>query len=128
MKMGFSEILVILTVAFVVLGPERTVIYARKLGHILRALKIYIDSFTDDIRENVTEPLSELTEPLEDAKRAIQEPLQEVASSIQKPLEEARSTLQKDETRPKAPAAPEPEDELEEAIPMETTAEPASRG
>lgn len=90
MKIGMMELVVILLVAFFVLGPEKTVAYSRKIGKALRTLRIYINSFTDDIRETVTEPLSELAEPVREAMEPIGDltkPLQDVTKAVQQPVE-----------------------------------------
>ena len=118
---GTFELVVILLVAFLVLGPEKTLAYARKIGKGLRTLKVYVNSFTEDIRENVTEPLTELTQPLAE----ITKPLEDVTKLVQEPLQELDMTVKQSnimlnstsEAKPKA-AAPE---ELEEAIPIQQT-------
>lgn len=121
MKIGTMELVVILLVAFLVLGPDQTLAYARKIGKGLRTLRVYMNSFTEDIRENVTEPLNELTEPLAE----IAKPLEDVAKTVQEPLRELDMTVKQSEiklnststakTKAKAPAV----EELEEAIPVE---------
>lgn len=121
MKIGTLELVVILLVAFFVLGPDQTLAYTRKIGKGLRTLKVYMNSFTEDIRENVTEPLNELTEPLAE----IAKPLEDVTKSVQEPLRELDMTVKQSEiklnsTTTAKPKAAEPAvEELEEAIPIE---------
>lgn len=125
MKIGTLEFAVILLVAYLVLGPDRTVAYARKLGRGLKTLKIYIDSFTEDIRENVTEPLSEIAEPLAE----ITKPFEEVAKNVQEPLAEIDKTVKQSQLElnqigsPRAKPRASTAEELEEAIPIQQEGE-----
>lgn len=90
MKIGTMELLVILIVAFLVLGPEKTVIYARKLGKWLRTLKTYINSITEDLKDTVVEPLKEIQEPLKD----ITKQLGEMANAVENPVNDLSKTLE----------------------------------
>lgn len=123
MKIGTLELIVILLIAFLVLGPERTVLYTRKLGKSLRTLKIYINSFTDDLKETVVEPLQEIQEPLNELKK----PLEDAVRTVQQPVDELNTTLVVNESKLRLrssaagkPAAGEAEEELEEALPADT--------
>jgi sec-independent protein translocase protein TatB len=89
MEIGTMELLVILLVAFLVLGPERTLIYARKMGKWLRTLKIYVNSFTDDLKETVIDPLQELQEPLKEMTR----PLGDLTKTFGDSVNEMKVTL-----------------------------------
>lgn len=131
MKIGMMELVVILLVAFFVLGPEKTVAYSRKIGKALRTLRIYINSFTDDIRETVTEPLSELAEPVREAMEPISDltkPLQDVTKAVQQPVDELKTAVWQSKTELNAPLSAKPaspaasstenDDDLEEAVPV----------
>ncbi len=134
MKIGTMEILVILLIAYLVLGPERTVQYTKKLGQMLRTLRIYINSFTEDITESVTEPLQELQKPLEELKKPFEEmqkPLEEAMDLVRQPMDELQQTVRASDAKLKAPLdlkapaqdgqAPAAEtEELEEAVPLES--------
>lgn len=121
MKVGTFELLVILLVAFLVLGPDQTLAYARKVGKGLRTLRIYMDSFTEDIRENVTEPLNELAQPLTELTK----PIDDISKAVREPLNELDLSLRQTEAKlnspstPKQAKLPDPVEELEEAIPVE---------
>lgn len=108
MKIGTMEFIVIFLVVFFVLGPERTVLYARKLGKLLRTLKVYIGSITNDLRETVVEPLQELQEPLKDIAAPLEELTQVTQRSVNE-LNAATRELQKpiDWSKPTAPKATE---------------------
>ena len=41
MKIGFWELIVIVIVAFVFIGPDQLPVYAKKIGKMLRELKKY---------------------------------------------------------------------------------------
>ena len=107
MKIGMMELVVILLVAFFVLGPDKTVAYARKIGKGLRTLRIYVNSFTDDIRETVTEPL-------QDVAKAVQQPVDELKTAVWKSKTELNAPLAE---RP-SQAAAEDTEVLEEAVPI----------
>lgn len=120
MKIGTLELVVILLVAFLVLGPDKTLAYTRKIGKGLRTLRVYMNSFTEDIRENVTEPLNELAEPLAE----IAKPFDDIAKTVQEPLKELDMTVKQSEIRLNSTSTPKPKaaapavEELEEAIPI----------
>ena len=78
MQIGGTELLVIFLVILVVWGPERTTLYARKLGKWLRVAKVYVSSMTEELKETVAEPLSEIQEPL----KQITKPLETLTSEI----------------------------------------------
>ena len=57
MKIGFWELVVIVVVAFVFIGPDQLPVYAQKLGKMLRELKKYTGAASEEIQKNVVEPL-----------------------------------------------------------------------
>ena len=88
MRIGTMELLVILLVAFLVLGPEKTAQYTKKAGKAIRTLKFYMNSFTDDLKE----PLQEITQPLEEIKKPLEE-LKQPLEELKKPLAELKNPL-----------------------------------
>ena len=48
MKIGFWELVVIVVVAFVFIGPDQLPVYAQKLGKMLRELKKYTGCLRGD--------------------------------------------------------------------------------
>lgn len=60
MKIGFTELILVAIVAFVVIGPDKLPEYARKLGKMLRELKKYTGAASEEIQKNVVEPLNEI--------------------------------------------------------------------
>ena len=69
--LGFGEILLIIVIAIVVLGPEKTPLYAKKLGEGLTMFKQYSGKLASEIKENVAEPLAEVVQPLQAAGIAV---------------------------------------------------------
>jgi Tat protein translocase TatB subunit len=89
MGIGISELLLILVVALLVLGPEKMPVYAKKAGKALNDLKSYAGKLTEDINENIMEPIAEVQKPL----KSMAEPLTNIAKDISKPMEDIRSSL-----------------------------------
>ena len=67
MKIGFTELILVVIVAFVVIGPDKLPEYARKFGKMLRELKKYTGAASEEIQKNVVEPLNEIQAPLKEA-------------------------------------------------------------
>ena len=116
MHIGFTEILVILAVALIVLGPDKMPGYMKKFGRALREVKKYTSELTEDLKENVIAPLDEAQRPLREAIEPLEAMDKELKSSVRE-LENAvkgKSTSVKAE-KPEAPAAePAAEPEKEE--------------
>jgi Tat protein translocase TatB subunit len=58
---GGQELLVVLLLAALVLGPERVVRTARELAKLVRNLKAYVRSFSDELKSEM-DLLDELNE------------------------------------------------------------------
>lgn len=68
MRLGFWEIVVILIVALVVIGPEKLPSAAGKLGEALRSFRRASGEVKQDILDNVMEPFhDEMKSPPEKA-------------------------------------------------------------
>ena len=123
MKIGTMELVVILLVAFLVLGPDQTAIYTKKLGKALKTLRIYMNSFTEEITETVAEPLRDLREPLEELKKPfeeLQKPLEDSVSAVQKPFNELEHTVRDNDSKLKATLdKPLAAEDLEDAVAVE---------
>lgn len=130
MRIGFTEIMVILIVALLVLGPDKLPYYARKLGEGLKEFRKVSSEATKDIRESVIEPLEEAQKPLREAM----EPITELEKDVRKDVEGikrsftdlGKADMKKQETpSPQAPTEPE---KAEETIPSSTGQEAADAG
>ncbi len=115
MKIGFTEIMVILVVALLVLGPDKLPYYAKKLGEGLKEFRKVSSEATKDIRESVIEPLEEAQKPLKEAM----EPLTELEKDVRKDVEGIKKSFTdlgkadlktpetKEEKTPETPASEE---------------------
>ncbi|MGM9942428.1 MAG: Sec-independent protein translocase protein TatB [Bulleidia sp.] len=89
MKIGWMELLVVLIIALVVLGPDQMPVYARKFGKALREFKKVSSDLTSEIRADIVEPLNEAAKPLKEAAAPINEAgstLRSTAKDIQKQI------------------------------------------
>ena len=55
MKLGFWEILVVVIVALLVIGPDKLPFYAKKLGQALKEFRKVSEDMTKEVRESVIE-------------------------------------------------------------------------
>ncbi|MCD8068131.1 MAG: hypothetical protein LUE87_04440 [Lachnospiraceae bacterium] len=98
MRIGGLELIVVLVIAILVIGPERTIILARKAGKWMRVLRVYLGSMTEELRETVVEPLQELQEPLREITQPFNELSKEVTGTvneISKPFEDTVKDVQR---------------------------------
>ncbi len=98
MKIGGLELIVVLVIAILVIGPERTIILARKAGKWMRVLRVYLGSMTEELRETAVEPLQELQEPFKEITQPFNELSKEVTgtvSEITKPFDDTVKDLQR---------------------------------
>ncbi len=111
MKIGFTELLVVLIVALFVIGPDKLPEFAKKLGEALAEFRKYSESATKDIKESIVEPLEEAQKPLREAI----EPLRETEKEIRGNVKELQSSIEqfgKPSGKPEKPeTTPEPEAE-----------------
>ena len=82
MKIGFWELVVIVIVAFVFIGPDQLPIYAKKIGKMLRELKKYTGAASEEIQKNVVEPLNEIQAPLKEAVAPLTDIKKDIDNSV----------------------------------------------
>lgn len=82
MKIGFWELIVIVIVAFVFIGPDQLPVYAKKIGKMLRELKKYTGAASEEIQKNVVEPLNEIQAPLKEAVAPLTDIKKDIDSSM----------------------------------------------
>ena len=82
MKIGFWELVVIVIVAFVFIGPDQLPVYAKKLGKMLRELKKYTGAASEEIQKNVVEPLNEIQAPLKEAVAPLTDIKKDIDNSV----------------------------------------------
>ena len=56
MKIGMWELILVVVVAFIFIGPDQLPVYARKFGKMLRDLRKYTGAASEEIQKNVVEP------------------------------------------------------------------------
>ena len=111
MKIGFTELLVVLIVALFVIGPDKLPEFAKKLGEALAEFRKYSESATKDIKESIVEPLEEAQKPLREAFEPLQETEKEIRGNV-KELQSSIEQLGNPSGKPKkTETAPEPEAE-----------------
>ena len=91
MRIGVTELLVVLLVALLVLGPDKLPHYAQKLGAALAEFRKASDEAAQDIRENIVEPLEDVAKPVRETDRAIRDNLNEVQTSLEQVGRETKS-------------------------------------
>lgn len=134
MRIGFTEIIVILIVALVVLGPDKLPIYMKKFGEAVREFKKYSGELTEDLKENVIAPLDEAQKPLREAMEPLENLDKELKTNVKdleqsfkdigkpKPLEPQKEEAAQTEQTPQAPE-PAETPETPEPVTQETKEE-----
>ncbi len=124
MKIGFWELVVIVVIAFVFIGPDQLPVYAKKLGKMLRELKKYTGAASEEIQKNVVEPLNEIQAPLKEAVAPLTDIKKDIDNSV-KDVTKSFTGIGKT-SKEEAAKAEQPEEvaELEvEELPEEAPAE-----
>lgn len=108
---GFTEIILILVVALVVIGPERLPGAARTLGRWVAKIKRFITSVRSDIeREFQAEELRRMLTEQEKEINELKEMMRKTESDLRSELQETEKAVQeleaKDRARVKQPGAP----------------------
>lgn len=110
MKLGMMEIVVILAVALIVLGPDNLPKYAQKLGAALKEFRKFSSEATKDIRESIVEPLEEAQKPLKEAMEPITDLTDEIGRNVED-LKKSFTDLGKPDQKEKAETPVEDVDE-----------------
>lgn len=116
MKIGIQELIVIVIVALIFIGPDKLPQYARTAGKWLRQLRNYTDTATKEVKE-ITEPLKEMTEPLKEITEplnAIKKDITDSVNDVTKSIDNIGKAPSKAEQAKKAAAVEEEVVELEE--------------
>lgn len=83
MRIGATEIILVLIVALLVIGPEKLPAYAKKFGEALAVFKKATSDATKDIQESVVEPLNEAQKPLQEAIEPIETTRKEIRGQVE---------------------------------------------
>ena len=73
MKIGAMELIVIFIVALLVIGPDKLPQVAKRFGSALREFKKASADVTQEIREDIVEPLEDIQQPFRDALEPVEE-------------------------------------------------------
>lgn len=82
MKLGFAEIIVILVVAMIVIGPDKLPYVARNAGKTLRSFRKALNEATEEVRDTLDETMGDVMEPIKDIKRETDGIRQELKSTV----------------------------------------------
>lgn len=66
MKLGFAEIMVVLVVAMLVIGPDKLPYYTRNAGKALQSFRKALNATTEEVRQTLDE--TELMEPVQELR------------------------------------------------------------
>jgi len=94
LDISFSELVVCLLVALIVLGPERLPVAARAVGRWTGKARAYMRNFTAELEREAQ--LSEIRKQLDETQRLLQQQSQVLQQSSQKILNDARSLAHHD--------------------------------
>ncbi|MDO5686547.1 MAG: Sec-independent protein translocase protein TatB [Neisseria sp.] len=92
--LGFGEIVLILIVALVVLGPERLPKVARSLGNMLGKVRTFVGTVKSDIAAQMDEhELRDLGNSLRESTAALRREMEGSLSTLEQQVNEMRSDL-----------------------------------
>ena len=83
MKIGGTELLIILIVCLFAIGPERMPKVARKLGRSLAAFKKSINEATSELRE-VSDEFKEVSDELASVQKSVKDAISDAGEEINK--------------------------------------------
>ena len=72
--LSFGEIFVILLAIVILFGPKKIPQIARELGQGLRKMRGAVDDIKQEIMKETDEPISEIRDEIEKAKKEIENP------------------------------------------------------
>ncbi|MCD7883225.1 MAG: twin-arginine translocase TatA/TatE family subunit [Lachnospiraceae bacterium] len=119
MKIGMTEILLILVVALFVAGPDKLPYYARKFGEALHSFRDISSEAAKEIKDNVVEPLNEAQAPLREAMKPATDLVSEVSGNIkdvQKSFSDLGKPLKAETDRKKSSDAPKENESESEPV------------
>lgn len=105
-EIAFSEILIIMVVALVVIGPERLPQVARTLGKLWGRLQRYVNQVKQDVNSSIAlEELREAERKVKAEADSLERSLHNTGSDISLGLKQIENELAKAEPEPEAPVA-----------------------
>lgn len=112
-NIGGLEVLFVMIVALIVLGPTKLPEAARQVGRFVNEIRRISSGFQKEFREAVQDPITEAEArargSIESAKMAVNEPFQSVKQTFDAPVEAAKPPAKADDAAT-AQEAPDPPD------------------
>lgn len=91
---SFTELLVIGVIALIVLGPERLPKVARTVGHLLGRAQRYVNDVKTDIEREINlEEVNAIKNQVKEAAESVRSSVTATTKQISDPLEEARRAV-----------------------------------
>lgn|SRR5690606_1611191 len=91
---SFTELLVIGVIALIVLGPERLPKVARTVGHLFGRAQRYVSEVKTDIEREINlEEVNSIKNQVKDAAKSVQDSVNATTKQLTDPLEEARRAV-----------------------------------
>lgn len=105
---SFSELVVIMVVALIVIGPERLPKVARTMGHLWGRAQRYVNSVKADIeRDMAIEEYRKLQQQVQAEASAVEKSVKEAASEVDQQVQQISSAAtQLDQPRSVQPSPP----------------------
>jgi sec-independent protein translocase protein TatB len=82
LKLGFSELVVILVVAMLVIGPDKLPYYARNAGKALKGFRRELNQTTEEVRETLDESMGDVIAPIREMKQGAEALRQEGKNAV----------------------------------------------
>ena len=102
---SFSELLVIMVVALIVIGPERLPKVARTLGHLWGRAQRYVNSVKADIeRDMAIEEYRKLQQQVQAEASAVEKSVKETVREVDQQARQIGNAI----TQPEQPSPPAP--------------------
>ncbi len=107
-EVNFSEILVIMVVALVVIGPERLPQVARTLGRMWGKLQRYVNQIKQEVNSSMeVEELRAMERKIKAEADALERSMQQVDTDINREVQQMEQALDKPQPEP-APSVATP--------------------
>ncbi|HLS43318.1 MAG TPA: Sec-independent protein translocase protein TatB [Paenalcaligenes sp.] len=91
---SFTELLVVGVIALLVLGPERLPKVARTVGHLFGRAQRYVSEVKTDIEREINlEEVNSIKNQVKDAAKSVQDSVNATTKQLTDPLEEARRAI-----------------------------------
>ncbi len=114
---SFSELIVVLVVALVVIGPERLPKVARTLGHLYGRAQRYVNGVKADIaRDMATEEFRQLQQKVQAEASAVEQSVQRATQTLDQQVQQLNVTVVK----------PLHDAQQQAQLPPQSSAEPSS--